>query len=77
MSKRTYKEVKHGRGMVARMTQLGENVVHVFVEQPWTPYERKRLVEFHVQGGFFEAMKVLNLKYKCAWTRCDDHLFGY
>lgn len=77
MSKRTYKEVKHGRGMVARMTQLGENVIHVFVEHPWEPYEGKRLDEFHVQGGFFEAMKVLNLKYGRAFVRCDDKLFGY
>lgn len=77
MNRRTYKENRHGRGMVARMNLVAEGVTHVFVEHPWTPYEGKRLDDFNVEGGFFEAMRYLVREYGCAWTRCDDKLFGY
>lgn len=74
MNKRTYREKKHGPGMVARMNRVGEDVVHVFVEHrgPW-----RELDDFNVEGGFFEAMKYLNRRYGCAWERCNDKLFTY
>jgi hypothetical protein len=75
MEKRTYRS---GSGrMVARMTPLGEGVTHVFVEHPYSRHAGKRLDDFAVEGGFFEAMRHICKEYGCAWTRCDDRLFGY
>ena len=77
-SKRTYRQSGvHGRGMVARMNPVAENTVHVFVEHPWTPYEGRRLDDFCVEGGLFEAMRYIVRRYGCCWERCDDRLFSY
>ena len=76
MNKRTYKS-SDGNRMVARMNLVGENTTHVFVEHPYQRYVGKRLDDFDVEGGFFEAMRYICQEYGCSWVRCNDKMFGY
>ncbi len=73
---RTYKEKRHGYiCKIARMNRVGEDSVHIFVEDRRSGYGR--LAEYTVAGGFFEGMRFLVNRYGCAWTRCDDRQFSY
>lgn len=73
---RTYKENKHGNlCKIAKMHRVGENALHIFVEDRSSGYGR--LEEFMVEGGFFEGMRFLVERYGSAWTRCDDRMFSY